>query len=478
MAPLERAGAATLLRIAGWASALLVAFGVSFLVPPMESPDEDAHIGRAYLISKGRWLLQPVPDEPALLAPGGDVAGQLDRARLLGGRAGGMVDAALTRFAEINLTLAHDAGRRLTAAEEAELRDLRWGGGERYVFMAGTGYYLPAIYLPQALGLLTGRVLHFGVARSYQLARACTLLACVALLAVAFRMVAPNPLVVAILLLPMNVFQLVSPTLDGLAAALALLTVAFFAKALAAEPDRYRPYAWGLAGCLLLLVGSRAHLLPLLALPFYVSWRRRSRGDFYVGCLIAIAAIGWTLFVLQTSSDPRLVRTHGTAELLQYYLAHPLAYLRVVAASLSYSEMIEFYQQSFIGILGWLDARLPAYAYPTLSSGLALCALASVCVSTLRRDWPVRVLLAALALASAAFIFLALLVTWTPHPATVVYGVQGRYFVIPALLLAFALSGFACTASAPARWMGRGLLAVFASVSLYALTGTLLTRFH
>ena len=47
MAPLERAGAATLLRIAGWASALLVAFGVSFLVPPMESPDEDAHMGRA-----------------------------------------------------------------------------------------------------------------------------------------------------------------------------------------------------------------------------------------------------------------------------------------------------------------------------------------------------------------------------------------------------------------------------------------------
>ena len=45
--------------------------------------------------------------------------------------------------------------------------------------------------------------------------------------------------------------------------------------------------------------------------------------------------------------------------------------------------------------------------------------------------------LLALALASAALVFLALLVTWTPHPAALVQGVQGRYFIVPALLADF-----------------------------------------
>ena len=118
------------------------------------------------------------------------------------------------------------------------------------------------------------------------------------------------------------------------------------------------------------------------------------------------------------------------------------------------------------------------YFYPALWVGLGLCALASVSITTLRQDWHIRLLLASAALASVGLIFLALLVTWTPHPATLVQGVQGRYFVVPMLLLGYALQG---TANVRPQWHNtfiKFIVTGFTCVSLWALITTLLSRYH
>jgi uncharacterized membrane protein len=129
--------------------------------------------------------------------------------------------------------------------------------------------------------------------------------------------------------------------------------------------------------------------------------------------------------------------------------------------------------------LGSLDAPLPSPFYPVLWAGLALCALTSVVLPRdLGRDLVVRTLLLASALASTLLIFLALLITWTPHPAVVVNGVQGRYFVVPALLAAYALSGSAHTGSGPRRLLSQTTAALFVGISVTALLATLITRYH
>jgi hypothetical protein len=54
--------------------------------------------------------------------------------------------------------------------------------------------------------------------------------------------------------------------------------------------------------------------------------------------------------------------------------------------------------------------------------------------------------------------------------------VQGRYFVVPAIMLAYAIG-----ATAPPRRLPRptlALLAAVAAISLYALVATLLARYH
>ncbi|MBV5299903.1 MAG: DUF2142 domain-containing protein [Rhodoferax sp.] len=457
---------------------LLLAAALSMLIPPMQSPDENSHIARAYLIAQGQVLLQAVPGSHPKSNDDSDMAGYLERARISGGRSGGLIDLGLLQFIDGYMAFAGQPAKRISSAQQQSLASLTWSDSRQFYLMPGTGYYFPAIYMPQVLGIGIGQALGLSIGHSYQLARGFSLLACFAVLWMAFRTLTPNPLVAALLLLPMSLFQLVSPTLDGLSNCLTVLAVSLFLRAL--QPGRAPSLAtsWGLALCIFLLSTSRTHLLPLLTLPFFLAWRGRSRWDFLLGCGVAAAAMGWTLLALAAVSDVRVVRDQSTADLLLFYLADPGAFFRVVWASLADPDWFTYVAQSFIGILGWLDTWLPGIFYPVLWVGLGLCGLASVSMSSWRQDWRARLLLAGVALACAGLVFLALLVTWTPHPAVLVHGVQGRYFVAPALLLAFALSGLAADLAPARRWRNTLLLAGFALASLVALATTLHGRFH
>lgn len=460
--------------LALWLLAFLLAMGISWLIPPMQSPDETSHIARAYLIAQGDWLLQApstkpaLPEEPQLASFVNRSGGQAD--------SGGLVDDSLLRFMDTNLKLALDSGLRFSAAQQTSISQLRWSDTKSFLSLAGTGYYLPLVYAPQAAGLALGMALDLSIEHSYRLARAITLLVCFALLAAACQLLPPSPLALATLLLPMSLFQLLSPTLDGLTTALALLAISLFLRNVSERT--WWASSLLLSLCVFVLATSRTHLLALLLLPFYVAWRKKSKRELYLAAIVAGGALAWVLFALQATTDTRVLRSLSTGQLLLVYASEPMRFFSVVHASLADPELFTFYQQSFIGILGWLDTRLPGYFYPTLWVGLGLCALASVSVATLRQDWQARLLLIGTALASVGLIFLALLVTWTPHPATLVQGVQGRYFVVPMLLLGYALQGTANVRPRLHGALSRLIVTGFTFVSLWALITTLISRYH
>jgi uncharacterized membrane protein len=275
----------------------------------------------------------------------------------------------------------------------------------------------------------------------------------------------------------MTVFQLLAPTLDGVTTCLAVLVLSVFADGVLRKQGSWpRQRSWLLAAGVALLATSRIQLLPLLGLPFFIAWTRRSRRDAFLGSAAVLGSMAWVAYALANTVDLRVQRGDSTGHLLLQYAADPVAFLRVVAASLADSELATLYTHSFIGVLGWLDTWLPLPAYPALWTGLGLCAVASVLGTNLRQAGLARTFLALAALACALLVFLALLVTWTPHPAATVAGVQGRYFVVPAIMLAYAIG-----ATAPPRRLPRptlALLAAVAAVSLYALVATLLARYH
>jgi uncharacterized membrane protein len=443
-------------RLGAWLLVLAAAIGVSRLVPPIQSPDEHVHIMRGYLISKGEITLAISPKWGS----------------------GGQVDAALLAFVDAYLsTIARSAQTPLSEQRHAEVAKLRWGGPERFFPLAGTGYYVPLVYAPHAAGLLAGRVLGLTIADSYRLVRLACLLSCVVLLAAAWRIMRPPPLATALLLLPMTMFQLMSPTLDGVTTCLAVLVLSVFADGVLRKQGEWsNERSWLLAAGVALLATSRIQLLPLLGLPLIIAWIRRSRRDAYLGMTAVLLSAAWVAYALANTIDVRVQRAQGTGQLLLHYAAEPIAFLRVVAASLADPELANQYSHSFIGVLGWLDTWLPLPSYPALWTGLGLCAVASVLEARNCEGWTMRLLLAGAAVACGLLVFLALLVTWTPHPTATVEGVQGRYFVVPAIMLAYAIG-----ATAPPRRMHTATLALLvavAAVSVHALVATVLARYH
>jgi uncharacterized membrane protein len=450
------------MRSRGWASTLgawllvlAAGIGLSSLIPPIQSPDEHSHLLRAYLISKG---------ELGLSTPGGMSSG-------------GAVDPNLLVFVDVYLSTIVRSAQTPPSQEQLALAEsLQWGQPERFFPLPGTGYYFPLIYAPHAAALWGGRTFGLTIADSYRFVRIASMLVCVGLLAAAWRVARPPPLAIALLLLPMTLFQLLSPTLDGTTTCLAVLTLSLFASAMTQERPWRSGSSWLLAGCVALLAMSRVQLLPLLALPLYVAWTRGSRRDAWLGTTAVVASLAWVTYALGTTVDLRVQREQATAQLLLQYAADPLAFLRIVGNSLADGDLGAFYAHSFIGVLGWLDTYLPLGSYPVLWAGLAACAIASATAGSLRQAWPARLLLIVAAFGSALLVFLALLVTWTPHPAATVEGVQGRYFVVPAMILAYAIG--AASPGRPMRWPTLALLAGVATVSLYALVATLLARYH
>lgn len=440
---------------------------IAWLIPPIQSPDEFHHLYRAQMLSMGQWLLKPSPDQPeaSLLAKGSQV--------------GGWVDPALLAYKDLHWPLVLDPQRELSAEEKAAVANIRWKQTETFVNLPGAGYYFPLIYAPQAAGLALGRWLNWGVDASYWLCRVLTTLTCFAVLVFSLRILSPPPLVWALLCLPMAVFQFLSPTIDGLSSAMSVLILSLFLK-LSDRLQRPNNYlSWSLALIILVVVASRTHLLAFLLIPFFIAWRHKSLRDFGMGLVVALVAMAWIAFAIWSTHDGRVANRSGTSTQLIHYLNNPFEFFQILWITLGDADTFLHYERSFVGILGWLNVLLPEMAYPVLWSGLGICTLLSahlvyqarvVCPSS-------RWFLLFLGCLSASLVFFAMLTTWTPADASIIEGVQGRYFTVPALMVAYAF-----TVSQEKRrdswpWVTHLAVFSFAAVSFLALILALLARY-
>lgn len=434
----------------------LMSLAIGALTPSFQSPDEDAHLKRAYLLGHGHIWLSNTPGQST----------------------GGLVDQGLITYMQKFERLPFHGEEKVSANDLYESKQIEWVRSNSFTSTAGISYYFPLIYAPQAIGIRIGEALGLTVDHSYQLAKLSALIAACALLYWGLTLYSFSALTLGLFILPMSLFQMSSASLDGIAHAICFLVLALYLRMNQAKSSPSKWIALTLCVLIALLTTSRMHLMPLLLLPF-LAYRHTQQKFYLWGGVTALTfTVTWIIMTMLSVVDLRVVSTLKGAGLISYYVMHPLELFQVFFNTFTSISTLKSYATAFIGVLGWLDTSFPKLIYIVFGTLLGLLTLS--CISWRPRTIKpsVQTTFIICALGSVAIIFLSLLVQWTPHPATIILGVQGRYFFGPALLLSIAFTSPIAIEKSIRQFFSSTILIALASCSLVFTSSLLLQRYY
>ncbi len=417
------------------------------LVPPFLNPDEAEHFLRADQVSNGGLLASFGPAATARIDAG--------------------IWAAVRPFRGVGAD--HQAH-----VERGMYAPVGWGA-RQVDGAANTAVYPPVFYLPAACAIRLGKLSGLAVLPTLRLSRVFQGLASVAVGAAAVALAGTASLwLFAVLALPMSLSQMAGCGQDGLLIASTALAVSL--ALLPGHAGRRGGLRFGLLCLLLVLVGSARPPLAAFALlallADQVAWRWRVAGA--VAVVAAVGAWSW-LSVTVSGVDPGHFNGSDAAAQAAGLLAAPWRVLGLAARTCRLNAFN--YGEQFLGRLGWLDVALPF--------GFRLCAgalLAVAALSSWRAGSGARggrtMLLAALAIAGAVVaMFATQYLTWTRVGGASVEGMQGRYFLPPALLLGLVLARPALSGSrlaAYAAWP----VAVFPVATIVVCVRSIVLRYY
>lgn len=395
--------------------ALLTGWLLAGVLPMGQAADEQAHALRADALSRGQVL------------------GHRE-----GDRGGVTVPSTL-----LDVAVVTPFGHAQALAERKLADALRWDKPAQFFDLGTIATYFPLVYAPAAIELAVARTFRtspadaFWAGRLVNLVTFCLLGA--AALAVARR---GRALIAAVLLLPMSLGLAASLSGDGI-----LIGFAALAAACVTRGDG-RGW-WGAAGCVTLIGLTKLPYAPLL-LVLLVSARPGWAVRLGVVALSAGLMLGWAAYnQIEVAGivgwvpyqagplwpgPPRGFERFDPAAQLQVLGADPT---RAVTLTLRTLAQNVTFRREMIGVLGWLSIVLPGWMYSMWTGALALVTLGLL---TERGAAPAPALAALLGVALSAWaIMLAQYLGWTQVGATVIAGVQGRYFLPLLPFLAIAI---------------------------------------
>ncbi|MDO4231452.1 MAG: DUF2142 domain-containing protein [Lautropia sp.] len=415
---------------------LLIGSLFSVLMPPMKSFDEADHLRRAYMLTRGKIFLMTMPCE-------GETPLCHNGRRMSGGR----IDGGLNEYLVMRHEHAGNA-RKENHEKQEQARQIRWTGTRTFHEAPGTGYYFPLVYAPQAVGLAAGRMLDLTIEHSYYLARFSSLLFSILALVLAFSMLNASPIMLALLVLPMSLFQAASASLDTFSTALAILATCCFIRGMQDGPATSRRTLQLLGVTVFLVATSRTHLITMLLMPLAVAWRVGHRRAWLGAGLTVATVLVCLAIAIPSTVDFRVMRSASTGEIALHYLGNPAELFAVFSRTLGGPDGLHALLRSFVGHSFGLI--FPRHFYDAVFWLLAVLALLSLAGwRQLQQALASRALLLTMGAGSVFLGFLAMLLTFTPHPAHTIDGVQGRYFLVPILLMLLAV----CDWQGKPRWL-------------------------
>lgn len=453
-----------LLTVSGLAALWFSVCLMTLIMPPFQNPDEPAHFLRAEQISRGH----PIGYRYSEFKSGGEA--EIN------------IGAAFTPFSPI-------FGKReikFTSGMLAQADAVHWSGELVEQNFPNTAVYPPFFYLPSATGILIGKAAGLSILDTLYLSRLLSGL-CAMALGTAGILVADRaaPLLFAVLALPMGLSLMAAVSQDGPMIGLAALAAAICLRIVRNGVPPFR-HAVAVLTLALTLIGmarppyAALALLPL-ALPGVAPATRWLSALTVLGLTVA-----WVCFAT-VMAQVALDRTNFMPDAaLQVRLLLDNPYRIVSVALDTLSGRGNGYLNEFVGQLGWLDVGIPRWfhkvAWIVLAAGLLGGLPQSSQIGGRQQNllWT-WIVAAALALGGAvAGIFGIQYLTWTAPGDAMVDGVQGRYFLVAAMILATFPAAAAVPRDRAASltrlsWL---MVTVFPLVTLPVMIWQVLSRYY
>ncbi|WP_237482310.1 DUF2142 domain-containing protein [Lichenibacterium dinghuense] len=460
---------------AGWPSpallylllALPVVLFQVFGTPPFQMPDEPRHFMRAVQIAGGGLLGHRYDDTFS----------------------GGDLEIAAQDVAVAFRPLALDTEKRLDLAVVAHIATLRWGmTGKTPALFENTSIYPPTLYAPASLAIRLGKALDLTILSTYYLARLAMGLSGLLLATLAIRTCAigRNALFV-FLSFPFVLSAFGSISQDGLAISAGALAVALCSRYLA--EDRAMPVAIRAGVALLLgaVVGARLPLAPLLALLVIPTSSSRPglRPADLAASALCLVPVSLSLLCAAVAKIPfRAQDGVAPADQVAFVLRHPAGVVQTLWTTMA--EHGGEFAREMVSVLGWWSGMGPSFFYWWIAGCLAAALTIDMCMPAPARSDRSRLLALGAAIVATLGVFATFYVAWTPVGGAQIEGVQGRYFVVPALASLLALPRFSPAAAYVATlWpsqvllvLGRAICLGVGCLDLWAVPTTILARYY
>ncbi len=392
------------------------------LVPPFQGADEVNHAMRAVAIASGSLV--------------GRMAETLPEGR----QPGGMTDPNVRVAADDFENVRESTHPNYAASEHAAARRIGWSHDLQMLPFPNTAFTPPFFYAPAAAGIAVSRGFLDSVVAGLEVGRAANAVAYVLVGVAAVALSPAAPILFVLLTLPMAAFLGSCITPDGPMVASMALACALFARQLLGLGGKW---SFALMAVVLAMVGAAKAPYLFLILMLFVT----PSVSFTKRCLFGVVALGAAIaWHVYAARELPVIWPPGNdmGRQFRYLLDHPLGTLGIAGNTLSQYGF--GYLREFVGVLGWLDAPAPWWFVilamsMLLASFMWVAAFADLGTVTLGRVRLLSGALSALMLLSAAAVFGALYLIWSPVGHPHVEGVQGRYFLpIACVLVPLALS--------------------------------------
>ncbi len=409
------------LRLYSWENYFVIIaliFGTIFifLVRPLSVPDEFNHFMRAYQISEGNFSAH----KDRLKGTGGDIPS-------------GIIDLGQKQIYH-NSNISNPATIKLNVYDRVFIR------------FDNTALYHPLLYLPQATGILIGRILGMQTLGLLYFGRFFNLLFYAALFYLVLR-IAPvgKRSFFVVGLLPMHLLLASSLSADPISTSLLALFVAVFLK-LRVMNKRLTNTQFVMLGLLVAAISLTKLPVPLCLLllvlvpytTFGQSKKTKLIAIFLFG-MIGVAVGGAWLMKATSISTPFGPAGVNQANQISSIIQHPKIFIRALSDTIFRGNSSASLDQ-YVLALGNLEAWLPLWltlAY-TLFLGFTIKqSKASVSIFKIYE----KVFITGLIITMIFIILLLLYLSWTPVGLTVINGIQARYFT-PLLLLTIPIFSY------------------------------------